>query len=254
MIPRCNRCFRYRHGFRQSMLYWLLDCVARAPGMNRGRGARMTVILAFTAEQVSNLTGITVRQLRYWDKTKFFSPSLRDDSRRPFGRLYSFRDVVGLRVIAEMRNERNIPLPHLRELKRWFDANIDEPWATLKFYVAGRKIRFDDPRFGVRRAGETPVQTYMDTIDLDEIRAATERDAERLRVRTPDEIGAIQRNRYVSHNYPVIAGTRIRTEAIWNFYEAGYSVDAIIRQYPRLTHPDVDAAIAFERRQRKLAS
>lgn len=34
------------------------------------------VVSAFTEEQVSRLTGISHRQLRYWDSTKFFVPSL----------------------------------------------------------------------------------------------------------------------------------------------------------------------------------
>jgi len=37
----------------------------------------------------------------YWDDTGFFSPTLIDEHRRrAFGRIYSFRDVVGLRTIA----------------------------------------------------------------------------------------------------------------------------------------------------------
>lgn len=54
-----------------------------------------SVISAFTEEQVERLTGVTVRQLRTWDRTKFFAPSLAyEDRSRPFARLYSFRDLV----------------------------------------------------------------------------------------------------------------------------------------------------------------
>jgi uncharacterized protein (DUF433 family) len=55
------------------------------------------------------------------------------------------------------------------------------------------------------------------------------------------------------HNAWVVAGTRIPTEAIWNFHAAGYDAEAIIREYPRLTPDDVRAAIDFESRRHKAA-
>ncbi len=214
----------------------------------------MAVLLAFSVDQVSKLTGLSHRQIRYWDNTDFFHPTYADEKRRPHGRVYSFRDVVGLRVIAQLRKERGIPFGRLRQLGKWLDENFDEPWAELRFYVVGKNVRFDDPRIGARRAGETPAQIVMDTIEMDDIRAELEREAERLRDRTPAEIGQIYQNRFVSHNYPLVAGTRIRTEAIWNFHEAGYDIEGIIRQYPRLEKEDVEAAIEHERRARQLAS
>ena len=110
----------------------------------------MGLLLAFSVEQVSRLTGLSNWQLRYWDTTEFFHPAYAQRHRRAYGRVYSFRDVVGLRLIATLRKDYKIPLPQLRELARWFDDNIDEPWSTLRFYVDGKRIRFDDPRYGLR--------------------------------------------------------------------------------------------------------
>ena len=52
-------------------------------------------------------------------------------------------------------------------------------------------------------------------------------------------IGRIAQHRYVSHNAPVVAGTRIPTAAIRRFKEAGYSVGQIIKEYPDLTDHDM---------------
>jgi hypothetical protein len=61
-----------------------------------------SVISAFNEEQVQRLTGVTMAQLRYWDRTNFFAPSLTDENRgRPYSRIYSFRDLVCLRVCPE---------------------------------------------------------------------------------------------------------------------------------------------------------
>jgi hypothetical protein len=63
------------------------------------------VIAAFTEEQVERLTGVTVRQLRTWDRTKFFAPSLAyEDRSRPYARLYSFRDLACLKVLNALVN------------------------------------------------------------------------------------------------------------------------------------------------------
>jgi DNA-binding transcriptional MerR regulator len=209
----------------------------------------VNVIVAFTAEQVSRLTGLSDRQLRYWDDTGFFKPSLSDERHRPYGRIYSFRDVVGLRTIALMRNKHGVPLQELRKLGAWLAEHYDQPWATLRFYLSGRAVYFDDPATQTRRTGRSPEQTSI--IEMLDVAEVTAKMTEGLRRRDPDEIGQVSRHRYVSHNQPVISGTRIRTEAIWNFHQAGYGTAAILKQYPRLTPDDIAAAIDFECRRRQ---
>jgi uncharacterized protein (DUF433 family) len=90
-------------------------------------------------------------------------------------------------------------------------------------------------------------------IDLELIAAEMRREADRLKERRDDQIGVLARNRYVVHNAWVVAGTRIPTSAIWNFHRAGYSPEAIMGEYPRLTLSDVAAAIEFEAGRDKVA-
>ncbi len=71
--------------------------------------------------------------------------------------------------------------------------------------------------------------------------------------RDHSQLGMITRNRYVQHNKPIIAGTRIPTSSIWSFHRAGFSDQQIIDEYPHLTREDVRAAIAFERDCHKAA-
>ncbi|HET9014454.1 MAG TPA: DUF433 domain-containing protein [Thermomicrobiaceae bacterium] len=209
----------------------------------------MTEFLGFTLEQAARLSGLSVRQVRYWDDTGFVRPSFRDERERPFGRVYSFQDVVGLRTLSTLRKRHRIPLQELRKVGDWLKAHHDDaPWSELRFFVAGHEVYFYDSELEVHRAARRPDQTVI-PIELAEAARSTAADAERLRKRTPDEIGRVEQRRYVSHNAPVLAGTRIRTEAIWNFHQAGYDVDAILSQYPRLTPDDVAAAIEFERRR-----
>jgi DNA-binding transcriptional MerR regulator len=75
------------------------------------------IITAFTDEQVSKLTGISVGQLRYWDRTDFFKPEFAYEERRDaFSRVYSYLDLVSLKIIARLRSR--VPLQRLRIVKQ----------------------------------------------------------------------------------------------------------------------------------------
>lgn len=209
----------------------------------------MAQFLAMTTEQAARLAGLSEYQLRYWADTGFYTPSISNERGRPYGRIYSFRDVVGLRTLAILRQKFQVPLQELRKVGEWLEANYEQPWSSLRFFVAGGRVYFRDPALDVHRDAGNPEQTVI-PIHLDEVAAATEAAADRMNERTPDEIGRIIRHRYTSHNYPIIAGTRIRAEAVWHFHQAGYTVDQILFEYPRLTPRDVEAAIEYESQRR----
>jgi uncharacterized protein (DUF433 family) len=210
-------------------------------------------VLAFSAEQVCRLTRLSIRQLRYWDDTEFFSPEYAPGyPKRFFSRVYSFRDVVGLYTIAILRKRYHFPLQKLRRVGEYLHRYHDTPWSSLTLYVAGREIVFKEPgksfNLLTAQAGQ-----YVFPIELEEVARKVEAKATRLRNRRPSQIGQIERNRYVVHNAPVLAGTRVPTAAVWNLREAGYSTQAIIREFPRLRSRDVDVAVQYEeeRRHRK---
>jgi DNA-binding transcriptional MerR regulator len=57
----------------------------------------------FTAQQASKLTNCTPHQLRYWDRVQLVVPSIQSTGGRPgVRRLYSFRDLVALRVVRSL--------------------------------------------------------------------------------------------------------------------------------------------------------
>lgn len=214
----------------------------------------MAEIVAFTSEHIRRLTGLSLRQVRYWDDTEFFSPTLVDGYRgRPFGRIYSFRDLVGLRTIAILRKQYRVPLQELRRVGEWLRLHHEDPWSSLRFALAGRKVVFFDPTTGVPTEAGGRGQVVLD-VALEPIASEMRKAAEQLRERRADQIGRVVRSRYVVHNAWTLAGTRIPTQAIWNFHQAGYDDKAILSEYPRLTIKDVEAALEWEtKRQRKAA-
>lgn len=203
------------------------------------------VIVAFGEEHVERLTGLTPAQLRYWDRTGFFAPSYAEEDRNSaYSRIYSFKDVVALRILGLLRRQHNVPLQHLRRVAERLSHLEDDLWTKTTLYVLNRRVIFHEPGSG--RLRDAVSGQYVLGIPLKRIVADTMRDAERLRHRDEEKIGKIEQSRNVSHNSAVVAGTRIPTRAIRNFKEAGYTVGQIIAEYPDLTPRDVEAALKHE--------
>ena len=198
------------------------------------------VVTAFTEEQVSRLTGISRNQLRHWDRTGFFSPSLGDENRRlAHSRTYTFRDVVSLRVLHTLRNEVRIPLPHLREVKESLSHLGEDLWAKTTLYVLGRRVVIESPETGERVDAATG-QAVLE-IPIRTICNKTQKAVEEMWGRDPESVGRFEKRRGLAHSERVVAGTRVPTRSIRAFLEAGYSTDAILEEYPSLTAEDVEA-------------
>jgi len=212
-------------------------------------------LAAFSIEDVARLTGLSVSKLSYYDRTGFYAPSFATANRRePYSRIYSFRDVVGLRVIAQMHGALCISMQELRKIKPWIEDRHETPWASLKFYVSGRHVYFDDPKTGTLMDGRPAGQIVM-PFQMKPIVEEMETAAQQLTQRQPEQLGKITRHKYVQNNALVVEGTRIPIATIRRYHEAGYDAAAIIGQYPTLTPADIDAAILYEEtpRMRKKA-
>jgi DNA-binding transcriptional MerR regulator len=56
----------------------------------------------YRVPEVCKIVGITYRQLDYWARTELVTPSVKDASGSGTQRLYSFQDLVTLRVIKNL--------------------------------------------------------------------------------------------------------------------------------------------------------
>lgn len=203
------------------------------------------IIRAFSEDQVISLTGLSKGQLRYWDSTDFFKPQYAfEDRRSPYSRVYSFRDVVGLRALSLLRKQHGVSLQHLREVARKLDHLSEAMWANTKLYVFRGEVYFDEPDSGQTRG---VVSGQYVTIPLVRIADDVTKDVRKLKDRPTEKSGKIERRRHTVRNAWVVAGTRIPTAAIAEFKEAGYSHEEIMREYPSLSIADIDAALEHER-------
>lgn len=207
-------------------------------------GNQKIVVAAFTEAQANRLLGVSTRQLRYWANDGFFVPSLAMQGEgEPCVRLYSFRDLLCLKIISHLRNEISITLGHLREVKERLSHLGDDMWAKTILYVLNKRVVFDNPVTGNREDagnGQGVLQIPLKVVahDMREAIAA-------LRQRDTESVGKIDTKKSGQNN-PVVAGTRIPVRAIRAFDDAGYTTDQIIAEYPTLTKQDVEAALSFK--------
>lgn len=203
-----------------------------------------TVLAAFSEEDVERLTNISKGQLRYWDRTKFFAPSLADENRRwPNSRVYSFRDVVCLKILNALRNEAKVSLPHLRDVREGLLHLGDDLWAKTTLYVLNRRVVFYNPETSRKEdivTGQGVLQIPLRVVSGDMKKAVR-----LLWARDEKTVGNVGRSRGVASSQLVIAGTRIPVRAIKAFSEAGYSIKQICKQYPTLTPEDIRAALEY---------
>ncbi|HLU30151.1 MAG TPA: helix-turn-helix domain-containing protein [Acidimicrobiia bacterium] len=97
---------------------------------------------AFTADQASRLTNCTPHQLRYWDRVGLVSPSIQSTGGRPgVRRLYSFRDLVALRVVRSLL-DNGMSLQRVRRAWEYLrrNASFDHHLASVKLVTDGQSI------------------------------------------------------------------------------------------------------------------
>lgn len=97
--------------------------------------------LGYRAPQVCKLVGITYRQLDYWARTDLIVPALQRASGSGTQRLYSFTDVVQLKVIKRLL-DAGMSLKKIRSavliLREQLDS--DQPLADVTLLSDGQTI------------------------------------------------------------------------------------------------------------------
>lgn len=97
-------------------------------------------MMGFTTSQVKQLTGLTTRQLNYYDKTGLLRPSIQRASGKGTIRYYSFRDVVALRMIAALREKGGASLQAIRSAVNYLQTVEGKALSEVVLAVQGDDI------------------------------------------------------------------------------------------------------------------
>lgn len=195
-------------------------------------------LVALTRERATRLTGLTARQLDYWDATGLVKPSVEErltPHRRI--RLYEYTDLMSLLVIAQLRSRR-VSLQHVRRIVSDLrQRGYPEPLTQVRYATHGSQV-YVQPGDGEWEsseiAGQAVIHQVLDLTPLRaRLRAASERD--------PQTFGKIDRRRGALGSKPLIAGTRLPVETVKRYLQRGATTDEVLAAYPVLVHADVQS-------------
>jgi DNA-binding transcriptional MerR regulator len=92
----------------------------------------------FRVPEVTKIVGITYRQLDYWARTGLVTPSIRDASGSGTQRLYSFQDLVTLRVIKNLL-DTGVSLQRVRKAVEHLKS-MERPLSGLTLMSDGKGV------------------------------------------------------------------------------------------------------------------
>lgn len=101
----------------------------------------MTEERGYRAPQVCKIVGITYRQLDYWARTGLLRPSLAEANGSGSQRLYSFGDIVQLRVVKRLL-DAGMSLKKIRSAMDILRTELssEQPLADVTLLSDGRTI------------------------------------------------------------------------------------------------------------------
>jgi len=98
--------------------------------------------LSFNTKTTSKIIEVSLRQLQHWDEKGLVKPSIREAAGKGTMRLYSYTDLIQLRVVKTLRDNRISLQKILRSLEylQSHFPQIKRPLLELKFLTDGETI------------------------------------------------------------------------------------------------------------------
>jgi DNA-binding transcriptional MerR regulator len=96
----------------------------------------------FNSKTVSRLADVSLRQIQYWDEKGFIRPTVRQAAGRGSKRLYSFSDLVKLKIVKNL-SDHGLSLRGIRLCLRHLgeDSRLKTPAAaSLKYLTDGKQL------------------------------------------------------------------------------------------------------------------
>jgi DNA-binding transcriptional MerR regulator/predicted RNase H-like HicB family nuclease len=98
--------------------------------------------LSFNTKITCKIVGVSLRQVQHWDETGLVKPSIREAAGKGTIRLYSYTDLIQLKVVKTLRDHR-ISLQKIRRSLEYLQSHFPEirrPLLELKFLTDGETI------------------------------------------------------------------------------------------------------------------
>ncbi len=93
----------------------------------------------FSGTKAAQVVGISYRQLDYWARTDLVRPSLADASGSGSRRLYSYRDLLELKVIKNLL-DAGIRLESVRDVFEYLRTHLNEDIVSAHLVIDGAQV------------------------------------------------------------------------------------------------------------------
>jgi DNA-binding transcriptional MerR regulator len=97
------------------------------------------MVLGFSGTQAAKIVGISYRQLDYWARTDLIRPTAADASGSGSRRIYSYRDLLELRVIKNLL-DAGIRLESVREVFAYLRNHVDTDIVAAHIVISGQSV------------------------------------------------------------------------------------------------------------------
>ncbi len=97
---------------------------------------------AYNSKMASRIVGVSLRQIQYWDEQGFIRPSVRLAEGRGTKRLYSFHDLICLKVVKDLAHH-GLSLHKIRRCLRplrEYAGGTAHPPESLKYVTDGENL------------------------------------------------------------------------------------------------------------------
>ena len=109
----------------------------------------------YRGPQVCKIVGITYRQLDYWARTDLLKPSISDARGSGTQRVYSYADLLKLKVIKRLLEEGGMSLQKARQAIKALEEKGDVSHASLVLNGPKSLLAFDEGQLlDVLRGGQ----------------------------------------------------------------------------------------------------
>jgi DNA-binding transcriptional MerR regulator len=133
----------------------------------------------FSGKQASEIVGISYRQLDYWARTNLVRPSGADAKGSGSRRVYTYRDLLELRVIKNLLDS-GIRLESVREVFMYLRNHVDTEITAAHIVINGQSVVLcqGDQLIDVMKRG----QGVLNVLPLAGVKHDVDREIERLTV------------------------------------------------------------------------
>ncbi len=144
----------------------------------------------FSGTRTKNIVGISYRQLDYWARTDLVRPSLVDAAGSGSRRMYSYQDLLELRVIKSLL-DAGIKLESVRAAFAYMREHMDTDIASAHLVISGSDVMVcegDQLTDVMNRAGQG---VLVNVLALGGVKSSLDRQISQLEAAERDTAGGV---------------------------------------------------------------